>query len=156
MGRKTEKHEMKTQKHDMLANFTYNTLLFATQFGIITSIYLFFKSFLCKPFFKSLYSICYNVASILYFGFFVHESCGILAPQPGIETAPSALEVQSLNRWTAREVLNLFSTNQKTKIQKLLSVSQVKQLVNNGAKILKQVFISTPISQYPLLISFFS
>ena len=153
MGRKTEKHEMKTQKHDMLA------ILYYLQLSLVSSlpfIYLFFKSFLCKPFFKSLYPICYNVASILYFGFFVHESCGILVPQPGIETAPSALEVWSLNRWTAREVLNLFSTNQKTKIQKLLSVSQVKQLVNNGAKILKQVFISTPRSQYPLLISFFS
>ena len=90
MGRKTEKHEMKTQKHDMLA------ILYYLQLSLVSSlpfIYLFFKSFLCKPFFKSLYSICYNVASILYFGFFVHESCGILAPQPGIETAPSALEV---------------------------------------------------------------
>ena len=31
---------------------------------------------------------------ILAFG---QEACGILAPQPGIEPAPPALEVQSLN-----------------------------------------------------------
>ena len=31
-------------------------------------------------------------------------ACGILVPRPGIEPVPSALEVQSLNRWTAREV----------------------------------------------------
>ena len=27
-----------------------------------------------------------------------------LSPQPGIEPAPPALEVQSLNHWTTREV----------------------------------------------------
>ena len=31
-------------------------------------------------------------------------ACGILVPQPGIEPAPLALEVQNLNHWTAREV----------------------------------------------------
>ena len=29
---------------------------------------------------------------------------GILVPQPGIEPTPSALEVQSFNHWTTREV----------------------------------------------------
>ena len=29
--------------------------------------------------------------------------CGILAPRPGIEPTPPALEAQSLNHWTARE-----------------------------------------------------
>ena len=29
----------------------------------------------------------------------------ILAPQPGIEPMPPAVEVQSLNHWTTREVL---------------------------------------------------
>ena len=33
-----------------------------------------------------------------------HAACGILAPCPGIEPAPSALEAQSLNHWTTREV----------------------------------------------------
>ena len=30
---------------------------------------------------------------------------GVLVPQPGIEPTPHALEVQSLNHWTAKEVL---------------------------------------------------
>ena len=36
-----------------------------------------------------------------------HTAGGILVPQPGIKTAPPALEVQSLNHWTIREVLIL-------------------------------------------------
>ena len=32
-------------------------------------------------------------------------ACGILVPWPGIEPAPSALEVWRVNHWTAREVL---------------------------------------------------
>ena len=31
-------------------------------------------------------------------------ACGILGPQTGIDPAPLALEVQSLNHWTTREV----------------------------------------------------
>ena len=31
-------------------------------------------------------------------------ACGILVPQTGIDPAPLALEVQSLNHWTTREV----------------------------------------------------
>ena len=39
------------------------------------------------------------------FNFWLHcAACGILVPQPGIEPVPPALEVQSLNHWTAREV----------------------------------------------------
>ena len=36
--------------------------------------------------------------------FFGCEACEILAPQPGVETALPALEAQSLNHWTVREV----------------------------------------------------
>ena len=37
--------------------------------------------------------------------FWPHSTaCGILVPQPGIEPVPPALEAQSLNHWTAREV----------------------------------------------------
>ena len=41
-----------------------------------------------------------------------HLECGILAPQPGIEPVPPALEARSLNHWTAREFpsVSLFST----------------------------------------------
>ena len=49
--------------------------------------------------FKSLYWICYNIAFVLCFGvffFFGHNACGILAPQPGIEPAPPALEGEVL------------------------------------------------------------
>ena len=46
--------------------------------------------------FHSLYWICYYIASVLdfffMFWFFSQEACGILAPQPGIELAPPALE----------------------------------------------------------------
>ena len=36
-----------------------------------------------------------------------HTPCGLLVPQPGIESIPPE-EVQSLNHWTAREVPALF------------------------------------------------
>ena len=52
--------------------------------------------------FKSLYLICYNIASLLYF--FVCKALGILAPQPGIKPIPPALEVQSLNHRNATEI----------------------------------------------------
>ena len=45
--------------------------------------------------------------STVFRGFFFwphHAACEILAPQPGIEPEPPALEVQSLNHWTTREV----------------------------------------------------
>ena len=38
---------------------------------------------------------------ILFFG---RVARGILVPQPGIEPVPPAVEVQSLNHWTTREV----------------------------------------------------
>ena len=31
-------------------------------------------------------------------------ACGILVPQPGIKPTPPAVEAQSRNHWTAREV----------------------------------------------------
>ena len=34
------------------------------------------------------YLICYNITSVLWFWFWGHEACGILAPQPGIKPAP--------------------------------------------------------------------
>ena len=33
-----------------------------------------------------------------------HTTCGVLVSQPGIEPMPPAVEAQSLNHWTAREV----------------------------------------------------
>ena len=40
----------------------------------------------------------------LSFFFWPCEACGILVPQPGIEPRLLALEAQSPNHWTAREV----------------------------------------------------
>ena len=43
----------------------------------------------------------------LFFFFFLplyHVACGILVPRPEIEPVPPALESQSLNHWTPREV----------------------------------------------------
>ena len=37
--------------------------------------------------------------------FLIYKACGILVPWPGIKLTPLALEVQSLNHWTTRDVL---------------------------------------------------
>ena len=45
--------------------------------------------------FKRLYWICYNIASVLFWSFFFFfgwEACEILAPQPGTEPTPPALD----------------------------------------------------------------
>ena len=46
--------------------------------------------------FKSLYLICYNITSVLCFGFFGHEACGILALRLGIQPVPPVLEDEVL------------------------------------------------------------
>ena len=40
--------------------------------------------------------MCYNTASVLCFGFFGREACGILALQPGTEPTLPALEGEVL------------------------------------------------------------
>ena len=52
--------------------------------------------------------------SILFFSFIFWPrcvACGILAPRPGTEPVPPAVEAWSLNHWTAREVpiINYFN-----------------------------------------------
>ena len=45
-------------------------------------------------------------------------ACGILVPQPRIKPVSLALEVQSVNRWTTREVLrNHFNIFQETDVK---------------------------------------
>ena len=39
------------------------------------------------------------------FYFFCFLVCGILVPQPGIQSMSPVVEVQRLNHWTTREVL---------------------------------------------------
>ena len=45
------------------------------------------------------------------FWFLGPGACGILAPQPGIEPTPPALEGEVLNHWTTREVPKLHLKN---------------------------------------------
>ena len=51
--------------------------------------------FLCGPFLKSLLNLL-QYCFCFMFWFFGHEACGILAPRPGIEPVPSALEGEVL------------------------------------------------------------
>ena len=60
--------------------------------------------FLDVDHFSSLYWICFNIAPVSSFWFFDYEACGTLVPWPGMEQHLPALEAQSLNHWTAREV----------------------------------------------------
>ena len=62
-----------------------------------------------------------------------HTACGILVPWPGIEPVPPALEVQSLNHWTTREVPGhslLKNKKQKTQQQpmKIICLSKLKKM----------------------------
>ena len=55
---------------------------------------------------QTIFKVFNEFVTILFlfmFQFFGHETCGILAPLPGIETTTPALE-GSLNHWTARQV----------------------------------------------------
>ena len=49
------------------------------------------------------------------------EACGILVARPGIELVPPALEAQSLNHWTARDVPVIISYLYETGFSKLVS-----------------------------------
>ena len=50
------------------------------------------------------------MVNLFFFFSLLHlEACGILVPQPGIKPTPPAMEVQSLNYWTAREVSYMIS-----------------------------------------------
>ena len=40
---------------------------------------------------------------LFFFFFFSHKACRILVPQPGVETRPLAMRVQSPNHWTTRK-----------------------------------------------------
>ena len=47
---------------------------------------------------------CFIIISLFFIFWWHPEAGGILFPQPGIGPRPPALEVQSLNHWTTREV----------------------------------------------------
>ena len=57
-----------------------------------------FVGFLCGPFLKSLLNLlqyCFFFKKI-YFSFFGHQACGVIALVPGIEPTPPALEGEFL------------------------------------------------------------
>ena len=74
------------------------------------------SNYLCFTFFKDFFmwiTFWMSLKSLLNllqhcfcftFWFWGQEACGLLAPQPGIEHATPALEMQSLNHWTTGEV----------------------------------------------------
>ena len=65
----------------------------------------FLRFFFNADHFKSLYWICYNVASVLCFWFFGHKACVISAPWLEIEPAfIPCIGRWSLNHWTSRKV----------------------------------------------------
>ena len=78
--------ELSTSDQKGLPNFFFLNILF---------IYL----FLCGPFLKSLLNLL-QYCFCFMFWFFGQEACGILAPWPGIEPLPPALEgkVLTMNR----------------------------------------------------------
>ena len=57
-----------------------------------------------RRYFYFIYLVFYFIL-LFYFIFWpLSAACGILVPRPGIEPTPPALEAESLNHWTAREV----------------------------------------------------
>ena len=60
--------------------------------------------------FKSFFAGDHEILFDLAFSWPCHEACKILVPLPGIELVPLALEAQSLNHWTAREIQNIVWT----------------------------------------------
>ena len=55
-------------------------------------------------FLMDIFKLYYYLLFFLSFFLTYHRACGILASQPRIEPTPPAVEVRSLNHWTAREV----------------------------------------------------
>ena len=64
-----------------------------------------YQLFVCLPW-QNVYS---NPLPIFFLFFWPHHvAWGVLVPHPGTEPVPSAVKVQSLNHWTAREFSPIF------------------------------------------------
>ena len=83
----------------------------------------------CHNLLKSLF-ICYNIASVLCFGFLPARHVGILAPQPGIEPAPAALEGKVLTSGPTGKSLQ--STLKHLGSEPLVKNCWVDNLMNNS------------------------
>ena len=94
-------------------------------------------------FLKSSLNFCYNIASILWaFLFFLffflpfgHKACGILAPQPGIEPTPPALEGRvSTNGLSGKSLSSLswvsVSSSAKQQVTVSISLGLLEELNN--------------------------
>ena len=79
--------------------------------------FLRFFFFLMWTIFKSFYWICYSVVSVFFFFFifwcFGLEAGGILAPWPGMEHGPPALESKVLTSGPPRKSFSLFKKGTK-------------------------------------------
>ena len=78
----------------------------------VLHIHVFFWSFACLfifmlPFYFVWFGFLF-VCFCLFFFWPLCVACGILFPEPGIEPAPPAVTVWSLNHWTAREVPSFY------------------------------------------------
>ena len=79
-------------------------------------------------FLKSALNFCYNIASILwaflFFLLFGHKVCGILAPQPGTELIPAALEGKvSTNRLSGKSFSSLSWVSTSSSAKQPITVS---------------------------------
>ena len=71
----------------------------------------FFSMILCYPLVcgeSPCFLLCVYIYIYIFFFWPHHVACRILVPQPGIQLVPPAVEVWSLNQWTATEVLPIF------------------------------------------------
>ena len=69
------------------------------------SLWKLFYFFLVLFYRSSYWVISIYVSSSLLFFWPCHTACGILVPWPGIRSVPPALELLSLNHWSAWEIL---------------------------------------------------
>ena len=78
---------------------------------------------------------------------------GILVPRPGIEPAPSAVEAQTLNQWTAREVPHVLLFPNRYPSHYMRSVSSMSPVISTTRHLhllgLQKGMIPNPFLSYP-------
>ena len=88
-------------------------------------------------FFWSFYWICYNIAFVLFFGFFGCKVCGNLSSQTRDRTCIPYVGRQSLNHWATKEVPFLALFEEVLKI--FNSKATTEEMKYNTTRILIQV-----------------
>ena len=78
------------RRHPFFPIFCWMLILYFIFFKVLVFLFFVFN----MDHFLSVHCICYNIASVLCFGFLTMRHVGILAPQPGTEPTPSALKAQ--------------------------------------------------------------